>query len=64
MANPNLASDQVVSERIHDADRELNENMMHWVQLFMEGKCTKEKLEQLFKRAYVEEEFVFAPWES
>lgn len=58
------ATDQVASERIHDADRELNENMLHWLQLFLEGKCTKEQLEKLFNKAYVKEEFVFAPWES
>lgn len=58
------ATDQVVSERIHDADRELNENMLHWLQLFVEGKCSEEQLKKLFNKAYVKEEFVFAPWAS
>lgn len=55
---------EVVSERIHDADSEVNENIVHWLQLHLEGKVSQEKLKELFEKAYVKEEHVFAPWES
>lgn len=53
---------EIVSERIHDADSETNENLLHWLQLVVEGQVPFEELAKRFNRAYVEEEHVFPPW--
>jgi hypothetical protein len=56
--------DELVSERIHDADSETNENMVHWLHQLTMGKITIEKLGEIFFNAYLKHESIKPPWKS
>lgn len=53
---------ETISERIHDADSETNEAMVHWLHMFMVGDLDKEKLKEKFIQAYETEEGIRFPW--
>jgi cytochrome c-type biogenesis protein CcmH/NrfF len=54
----------ILSERIHDADSEVNENMVHWLHEYLNGGCTREKLMTVFMQAYEKQEVIDPPWVS
>jgi hypothetical protein len=63
MAKEHLrVNNDIISERIHDADSETNENVLHWLQLFIEGKISQKVLTEKFNLAYEKEEHVLPPW--
>jgi hypothetical protein len=53
-------ADQIISEHIHDADRETNENMVHWLHQFIMGNVTQEDLKDIFNY-YETSEYICKP---
>jgi hypothetical protein len=56
--------DNTISEHIHDADSETNENMLHWLHQFMMGKITQNELKSIFIAAYQHHQPLFPPTRS
>lgn len=54
---------ELISERIHDADSEKNENMVHCLQAFFNGKMTIETLKDIMHKGYANDEWIKPPWE-
>jgi hypothetical protein len=54
---------ECISERIHDADHKINENMVHWLHQFLSGDLDREGLANIFEKAYDKQEHIYAPWE-
>lgn len=60
-----MASDQneIISERIHDAEPETNEKMVHWLHWFLtDGDVKLEDLKEQFEKAYDKQEPLDFPW--
>lgn len=55
--------ENVLSERIHDADPEVNERMAHWLHAFFEKRVTLNDLKATFHAAYEKDEMPCFPWE-
>jgi len=55
--------DNIISERIHDADRQKNENMVHCLHAHIRGEMT---LVELYKRfeGYENDEWIKPPWKK
>jgi hypothetical protein len=53
---------EIISERIHDSEQ--NENMVHWLHMYLVGDLDRSKLMQIFDRAYSQEKDINPPWES
>jgi hypothetical protein len=54
-------ADQIISEHIDDADRETNENMVHWLHQFIMGNVTQEDLKDIFK-SYESDKYIHSPY--
>ena len=50
-----------ISKNICKAEYKINENMAHWLQLYLSGKIDKNLLNEMFSRAYFKEEFINKP---
>lgn len=57
-------TDNIISERIHDADRQKNENMVHCLHAHIRGKMTLVELYKRFEDGYKNEEWIKPPWEK
>ena len=44
--------DEILSERIHDSDPEVNERLVHWLHSFFLGEKTIDELRATFHEAY------------
>lgn len=56
--------DPIISERIHDAESETNENMVHWLHAFLNDDCSKEELERRFLETYKDGKPITPFWEA
>lgn len=56
-------ADNHISEHIHDADKETNENMVHWLHQFMMGKITEKDLKEIFK-TYESRQSICSPYKK
>ena len=56
--------DEIISERIHDADSLQNEKMAHWMHFFMMKKVTLDEIQEQFHTAYVEQDSIPFPWDA
>jgi len=55
----------VISERIHDADSQKNENMVHCLHAHIQGKMTLVELYKRFEEGYgVDDRWVNPPWKK
>lgn len=59
-----MSRNEIISESIHDADAEVNENIVHWLHEYLNGGCTLNKLGTVFRKAYEEQEVIDPPWVS
>lgn len=58
-----VEKDSVISERIHDADHEVNEKMVHWLHWFLtDGDVSLDELKETFQKAYDKQEGIDFPW--
>jgi len=58
-------TDNIISERIHDADSQKNENMVHCLHAHIQGKMTLVELYERFENGYGNDEgWVKPPWKK
>ena len=56
--------ENVLSERIHDADPEVHERMAHWLHAFFEKRVSLADFKATFYAAYEKDEMPSFPWEA
>ena len=62
MPSEDMENVGLVAERIHDADSDVNEKMVHWLHNFLIGDVSKEDLHKAFNTAFDDQEDPGFPW--
>lgn len=53
---------ETISERIHDAEPDMNEKMVHWLHDFLIGEISIDELKETFEKAYEKQIWINYPW--